>query len=123
MCPTGSTGFSKHMVGAVPSAPRSLRSAENRCCGSVSIVFSLADAPTQFGEVIRIVGSHPALGAWDTDRSIALETNEDLYPRWIAPEISLDFSEALSAPGKVEYKFLRDRHACGGTMEWEDLAN
>lgn len=37
---------------------------------------------TQPGDTVVIVGSDPALGAWDPTRGVALRTNESLFPTW-----------------------------------------
>ncbi len=37
---------------------------------------------TQLGESVMVVGSHPALGAWDPAKGIPLPTTESMFPVW-----------------------------------------
>eukprot|EP00435_Cladocopium_sp_Y103_P030432 s1224_g7.t1 len=47
-----------------------------------SVVFNVRCAKTRPGEGVFVVGSDEALAAWDTARSIQLETTRQTYPLW-----------------------------------------
>jgi len=87
---------------------------------NVGVLFSLGNADTRFGEVIRVVGAHSALGCWDPQRSVALATDADAYPCWSTTQVVW----VLATDTTLEYKYLRDRRALGEGISWEDrIAN
>ncbi|MDG4763559.1 carbohydrate-binding module family 20 domain-containing protein [Solwaraspora sp. WMMD406] len=70
------------------------------------------DATTWYGQQVLVVGSSPALGAWDPAGAVALAATE--YPVWTGT-VSLPAGEAF------EYKFIK--RAPNGTVTWESGVN
>jgi trehalose 6-phosphate synthase/phosphatase len=65
------------------------------------IYFRYAFEKSQFGDTVRVVGSHPAMGSWDPNRGVNLTTDSDLFPCWksTAPvEVGLH--------ADIEYKYV-----------------
>jgi hypothetical protein len=95
-----------------PASPADSDSALADLQSSQEILLILeAEAPTQWGESVRVVGDHHRLGRWVPARSMLLEAAE--YPLWTG--------RLRVAPGiRVEYKYLRQNP--DGTFTWETLA-
>lgn len=68
-------------------------------------------ATTVWGQEIRVVGDHPALGAWDPARGVPLSSAA--YPVWRA-------TVALPPGTAVQYKYVRTQ---GASVTWESGAN
>jgi len=82
------------------------------------VYFHMANAHVAFGNVVRVVGSHPSIGAWDPANGFTLTTSEDIFPVWHSPApISVALHE------KVEYKYVVVSAPDGGlpTYTWEDF--
>lgn len=78
------------------------------------VVFHVVNDKTSLGDEVRVVGSDPRLGAWDTAKSVRAETAQDLFPNWAAPT-------DLTAGARVEYKFIVKKSS--GAIEWEPGPN
>ena len=70
------------------------------------------NATTSWGQDIRIVGDHPALGSWNPANGVALSAAT--YPVWRA-------QVALPAGTRVEYKYVRVEP--DGRITWENGGN
>jgi len=70
------------------------------------------NATTTWGQNIRIVGNHPALGSWNPASGVALSAAT--YPVWRA-------QVALPAGTRVEYKYVRIE--ADGRVTWESGGN
>ncbi|CAE7310274.1 glaA [Symbiodinium natans] len=81
----------------------------------VWVVFEVK-CPTVNLEDIRIVGSLPELGSWETSRALPLATSERTYPAWRSAEISLP-SHVTEV---VQYKYIKVFD--GSLVQWEDGA-
>jgi len=81
----------------------------------VELQFTLGCAETAMGETIRVVGNLAELGGWDPAQGLLLETKEGQYPKWTTGCIY----DAKGAAGEVEYKYVRDKRACGEDFQWE----
>eukprot|EP00913_Durusdinium_trenchii_P033170 g31053.t1 len=79
----------------------------------MSITLDAECSITQEGDVLCLIGSDVALGAWDAQKSIQLETSASLFPRWQA-------CLPLSASGS-ECKLIVRRK--GGHIDWEPGEN
>ena len=77
---------------------------------SAAVNFVCEEADTQWGEVVCVVGNHPALGHWDPQRAVRLDTARSLFPRWSG------FVD-LSAGTQIEYKYIRLKS--DGSVIWE----
>ena len=56
---------------------------------------------TTYGQQLRICGNLQELGGWDIEKSIIMETNENLFPIW-------ESKEELNCPigMTIEYKYV-----------------
>lgn len=82
--------------------------------GESGALFHAVHGATQWGDTLLVVGSDPALGAWDPGKGVPMGTSDDMFPNWTA-------RAALPAGAHVEYKFVV-RHA-DGSIAWEPGAN
>ncbi|KAL6071617.1 Glycerophosphocholine phosphodiesterase gpcpd1 [Balamuthia mandrillaris] len=64
----------------------------------ISVKF-IVRANTKKRELVALIGSNEALGSWQPDRCILLNTSESAYPEW-STSVSLPLDE------EVEYKYL-----------------
>jgi len=83
--------------------------------------FEVEVSQTEPGEVVLAVGSHPALGAWDIDQALALETSIARFPSWFT-SLPLDINGTEGdTHGKldVEFKFAICDRARTGPVRWE----
>jgi len=64
-------------------------------------------------EDVRIVGSLPELGSWETSRALPLSTSEHTYPSWRSAEVSLP-SQVSEV---VQYKYIKVFD--GSLVQWE----
>ena len=71
------------------------------------------NATTECGDVVVLVGGTQALGNWDVQKGICLDTDKDAYPIWHAR-----IRGCLPA---CEYKFAIKR--CNGEVVWEQTDN
>lgn len=80
-------------------------------CEAVAVNFE-ARVSTAFGESVFLVGSLPALGAWNTDNAVALSADDYTQqdPVWKGP-VTLPLGQ------DVEFKFIRMQ--ADGTFAWE----
>jgi hypothetical protein len=71
---------------------------------------------TSVGETIRLVGSSPELGAWDTSKGVALSASQytSAKPLWTG-------SVQLPVGTQVQYKFIRV--SSSGSVTWESDPN
>ena len=69
---------------------------------------------TGWGDRVVVVGSDPALGAWDPYRGLDATTHKDLFPSWSA-------TTRLPSGSRVEYKFVTIR--ASGEVVWEPGPN
>jgi len=70
----------------------------------------VAQAPTELGEIVHVVGNHASLGDWQPERGLALNASE--YPSWAA-RVDLE-------PGtQIEYKYVRKNR--DGSFTWEAI--
>lgn len=74
----------------------------------IRVVFEVS-CPTVNFEEVRVVGSHPELGAWDPLLAVPLKTSEQQYPLWRTAELLLPIEV-------VQYKYLK---VLGGAVQWE----
>ncbi|WP_250443737.1 carbohydrate-binding module family 20 domain-containing protein [Actinotalea sp. C106] len=78
--------------------------------GDATLGFAVT-APTTWGQEIRVVGDHPALGSWDPAAAVALSAED--HPVWRG--------EVALPPGtRVEYKYVRVQ---GTQVSWEGGGN
>ncbi len=80
--------------------------------GTGATVDVAVHATTTWGQNIRVVGDHPALGGWSPASGVALSAAT--YPVWRA-------QVALPAGTRVEYKYVRIEP--DGRVTWESGAN
>jgi lysophospholipase L1-like esterase len=59
-------------------------------------------AHTKPGESIALVGSHPAMGAWDIHHCVHLQTSSERYPLWW-----VDLALEPQGMAKADYKYVR----------------
>jgi len=79
---------------------------------SIAAVHFMVEEPnTVWGEEVRVVGGHPALGNWDPAQGIRLGTSGSVFPRWSGVV-------RLPAGSRVEFKFVRVR--ADGSVTWEE---
>ncbi|MFH1467160.1 MAG: phospholipase D-like domain-containing protein [Pseudomonadota bacterium] len=78
------------------------------------VMFHAEHSGTALGDRVVAVGSDPALGAWDPQRGVELQTSDDLFPAWAG-------HLRLPAGADVEYKFVTIHP--DGSVEWEPGAN
>ena len=69
-------------------------------------------ATTQWGQSIKVVGNHSALGSWSTASAVPLSSAA--YPVWRA-------TVALPAGTSVQFKYIRV--GSDGSVTWESGAN
>lgn len=79
--------------------------------GTAAVTFN-ATATTYFGQNVFLVGSTPAVGAWNPANAVALDPSN--YPVWTRT-VSLPLNQA------VEYKLIKKNP--DGTVTWETGAN
>lgn len=91
-----------------------------RRCLETRVFFHFAVSPgsfsTEFGESVRVVGSHSALGSWDPAHGVSLETSADIFPCWASASPVL-----IGLREEVEYKYVivgSDGHL----RAWEEYA-
>mmetsp|Transcript_34919 Transcript_34919/g.96425 ORF Transcript_34919/g.96425 Transcript_34919/m.96425 type:complete len:745 (-) Transcript_34919:97-2331(-) len=82
------------------------------------VTFRLGCAESALGEHFVVVGSHDALGSWDPDKGLRLDTDEKTYPSWTA-SVSLPLQKCV----QIEYKYVRSRTYCGDGFLWEHGEN
>ncbi|CAE6950651.1 glaA [Symbiodinium sp. CCMP2592] len=82
----------------------------------VWVVFEVK-CPTVNLEDVRIVGSLPELGSWESSRALPLVTSERTYPAWRTAEISLP-SQVTEV---VQYKYIKVFD--GSLVQWEGGPN
>ena len=70
------------------------------------------NATTSWGQSIRVVGNHPALGSWNPASGVTLSAAT--YPVWRA-------QVAIAAGTAVEYKYVRVDP--DGRVTWESGGN
>lgn len=87
---------------------------------SVTIVFQLDDAQSQLGESFCVVGSGDELGNWSPDKSVALATDSDSYPRWRSRKVVLEAVPEESGRGLLKYKYIIDQRGLGQGFAWEE---
>lgn len=82
---------------------------------SVAITFNVAESTT-FGETVRIAGSIPQLGSWNTANAVPLSATDyqSEYPRWFV-------TMSLPAGTTFQYKFVKEESS--GSFTYEDGAN
>jgi alpha-glucosidase len=84
-----------------------------RAAGPVTLV--CRDARTAPGEAIYVVGSVPALGAWDPAKAIALKTFDAIYPHWAVQVDGL--------PPGVEFEWKCFKAKEDGASTWQISAD
>lgn len=82
---------------------------------SVAVTFDLT-ATTVYGENIKLSGSIPALGNWDTSKAVALSADKytSSNPLWY---VTVD----LPAGTSFQYKYIRVES--NGSIQWESDPN
>ncbi|CEM11162.1 unnamed protein product [Vitrella brassicaformis CCMP3155] len=83
-----------------------------RGSGTTSLTFQCKCTITQPGDRLGVVGSHDALGSWDTRKAVVLTTDGDSFPVWNSTEV------LLPAAGRIHYKYVVSG-ARNGTVLWE----
>mmetsp|Transcript_119173 Transcript_119173/g.254233 ORF Transcript_119173/g.254233 Transcript_119173/m.254233 type:complete len:324 (+) Transcript_119173:66-1037(+) len=83
------------------------------------VIVSLLRAETRWGEEVRLVGNHEALGMWAPEKGVLLGTSPSTYPEW-SGRVSLTLPTGGSGRLSVEYKYVLDRRALGGGFIWEN---
>lgn len=68
-------------------------------------------ASTQPGQVLALVGSDPALGAWDAAKALHLSTSAETFPTWSVDVPTLDAG--------VEFKLIMK--SADGLVTWEPV--
>lgn len=78
---------------------------------SVAITFNVAESTT-FGETVRIAGSIPQLGSWNTANAVPLSATDyqSEYPRWFV-------TMSLPAGTTFQYKFVKEESSGSFTYE------
>ncbi|PSC69113.1 water chloroplastic [Micractinium conductrix] len=105
---------SRRRAGAAPAARRApLRVAAAADGGNVPVRISV-EQKVKFGEVLRLVGSHPALGNWEVDNGPHMTWQEGHV--WTA-EVS------LPAGAELEFKCVRVKSDGQGDAKWEPGSN
>jgi hypothetical protein len=80
-----------------------------RQAAHASVIFE-AQAPTEVGECVYVVGAHPGLGDWQPERGLGLDGRA--YPTWTG---RLDVEPRT----KIEYKYVRKNR--DGSFTWEAI--
>jgi phosphatidylserine/phosphatidylglycerophosphate/cardiolipin synthase-like enzyme len=78
------------------------------------VLFNPIHDATAYGDRVVVVGSDPALGAWDPRQGVDAHTHSDLFPSWTA-------AARLPAGAVVEYKYVT-LHG-DGRVSWEPGPN
>ncbi len=83
---------------------------------TLDVAFVADEAHTSWGETIRVLGDHDALGAWGMAGSgVPLTTDAGSYPMWWA-----DGTVALPIGATVRYKLVAEQ---AGSWRWESGAD
>ena len=83
---------------------------------STSTIKFQCEYQTTFGQNLRICGNLVELGEWDIEKSIIMETNENLFPIWES-KIELECPIGMT----IEYKYVICNE--NGKKEYEKLPN
>lgn len=81
------------------------------------VYFHYKNDDINFGECVKVVGDHPALGSWDPARSFELHTNEDIFPSWISAHPLF-----FELKAQVAYKYIIVQ-SDGTPRFWEEGEN
>merc|ERR1719282_123797 len=65
------------------------------------IYFHAVYSEVQYGETVRVVGNHPAIGAWNPDKGLPLITNDEIFPCWISTDPIV-----VELHARLEYKYI-----------------
>lgn len=68
----------------------------------------------QFGQTVRLIGSHPSLGSWQLDKAPVME--------WSPGHVWVHTAE-LPAGSVVEYKYVVTQHGAFGGQSWQSGNN
>lgn len=98
----------------IPTTTATATTSTSTACATASAVLVTFNelVTTVYGETVKIVGSIPALGSWDTDSAVALSASgyTSSNPLW---SVTVD----LASPQTFEYKLINV--ASDGTVTWE----
>lgn len=89
-----------------------LEAQQTRALGALH--FLAEQGRTAYGDEVRVVGDHPALGSWNPARGVPLGTASNIFPRWSG-------AAHLPAGALVEYKYVIVKP--DGRVIWERGAN
>lgn len=64
------------------------------------VVFKVECRETGFGDQLAVVGSHGALGSWDSKKAAVLSTTQETFPIWSTKQLMLPVDDT------VEFKFV-----------------
>lgn len=81
------------------------------------VYFHYLHEDVAFGECIRVVGNHSALGAWSTEKGLTLHTNEDIFPSWISADPIF-----VELKAEISYKYVVCKQD-GSARQWEEGDN
>jgi phosphatidylserine/phosphatidylglycerophosphate/cardiolipin synthase-like enzyme len=74
------------------------------------VFFRAVNGATGWGDRMVVVGSDPALGAWDPERGVPMDTTDTLFPNWTG-------RVAVPSGTDLEYKFVQI--TASGEVRWE----
>ncbi|KUJ09148.1 alpha-amylase [Mollisia scopiformis] len=109
----GSGICSSSTATSTPTSTSTSTSATSTCTSPSSLPITFTElATTTYGQTIKLAGSLPALGSWDTSSAIPLSASE-----YTASNPLWEGTVSLPAGAVVEYKFINV--ASDGTVTWE----
>lgn len=81
---------------------------------NLKLKFQLKCKHTNFGENVHLVGNSDQLGNWNTNKSIKLNTDSNLFPLWESNSIS------FNSKSNLEYKYIIKNQ--NNDVKWESFS-
>ncbi len=100
--------LSKKLEGAISTLGEEVDRLTRIVRGAQAIVQFEAEAFTELGESVLVVGNHPTLGNWVPEQALALDSTS--YPKWSARLV-------IPIGTTLEYKYVRKN--ADGSYLWE----
>lgn len=114
---TYSTATNTHWPSSMTTGSTTITTTSGACATptSVAVTFDLT-ATTVYGENIKLAGSIPVLGDWDTGNAVSLsaDTYTTSNPLWYV-------TVNIAAGSSFQYKYIRVQS--DGTVQWESDPN
>jgi hypothetical protein len=100
--------LSKKVEGAIATLGEEVDRLTRMLRGAQAIVQIEAEAFTEMGESVMVVGNHPTLGGWNPEQALKLDSAG--YPKWTARVV-------VPIGTTLEYKYVRKN--ADGSLLWE----